>query len=436
MSRQYKVCDTAEANVGMSFYLTGTEGTSGRLKTEPEDFIVKEISDHPEPKENGKHVIAEVTCRNWETNRLVRMMSRNLGISREKIGFAGTKDKRAVTTQLMSFECSMETLNKMDLKDIEIKNAYVGKRGIHIGDLIGNTFDIKVKDCSIPANDILPVLDEVASDIKAIGGFPNYFGVQRFGTIRPVTHKVGKLIIKGDLEGAVKCYLSDPSVFEDDEVQAARRKMSASEDWSELMKTIPESLSFEKIMVGHLADNPDDWRGAIDLLPKNLQMMFVHAYQSYLFNMMLSKRMGSGIPLNAPSVGDIIIPLDSNKIPLHENPVSVTAGNIDLVARQVRAGRAFVTITLYGSDEGLSSGSMGEIERSIIESESISSEDFIVPGLPHCSSKGSRREIVCPVGDLSYDVEDDGYRVRFSLPKGNYATCLMREFMKSDMNRY
>ena len=420
----------------MSFYLSDIDGTGGRLKTEPEDFIVKEISVLPDVKENGRHVIAEITCRNWETNRLIRLMARNLGISREKIGFAGTKDKRAVTTQLMSFECSMDTFRKLDLKDIEVGNAYIGKRPIQIGDLIGNSFDIKVKDCNVPSADIGSILERVTSDVKATGGFPNYFGVQRFGVIRPITHKVGRSIVKGDIEGAVRCYLSDPSSFENEETQEARKRLCGSENWQELYEMTPDSLSFEKIMVGHLASNPDDWKGAIELLPRNLQMMFIHAYQSYLFNIMLSKRMEAGIPINSPSVGDIIIPLNSDRIPLHENPISVTSNNIDLVTRQVRAKRAFITITLFGSEEGLSSGEMGEIERSVIRSEDVTGSDFIIPELPNCSSKGSRREIICPVNDLSTKIEDDGYRVGFSLPKGNYATCLMREFMKSDMNRY
>jgi len=432
----YKTCNTAEADIGMSFYLSDINGTGGRLKTEPEDFVVKEISKHPDPKPNGKYVIAEVTCRNWETNRLVRLMSRNMGISREKIGFAGTKDKRAITTQLMSFECPMESLNKINLDDLEIKNAYTGKRSIQIGDLIGNSFDIKVKECDVPKDEIGVILNKVVSDIKSTGGFPNYFGVQRFGTIRPITHKVGELIVKGNIKGAVKSYLSDLSFFENEETQIARKKMSESEDWSELMRTVPDSLSFEKIMVSHLVEHPDDWVGCIDILPRNLQMMFVHAYQSYLFNMMLSERMRSGMPLNIPTVGDIVIPLDSNKIPLHENPILTTKNNIDLVTRQVKTGRAFITITLFGSESILSEGEMGEIERKIIGSEDVSEKDFVVPGLPHCNSKGSRREILCPVNDLSSDIEEDGYRVRFSLSKGNYATCLMREFMKSDMNRY
>ena len=79
---------------------------------------------------------------------------------------------------------------------------------------------------------------------------------------------------------------------------------------------------------------------------------------------------------------------------------------------------------------------MGEIERRVIEDNRLKAEDFIIPGLPHCNSEGDRREILCPVKDLTYEPDPDGYIVSFFLPKGNYATCLMREFMKSEMTDY
>ena len=121
---------------------------------------------------------------------------------------------------------------------------------------------------------------------------------------------------------------------------------------------------------------------------------------------------------------------------MHENPIITTEKNLDLVAKQVRTGRAFISITLFGSDSKLAEGEMGEIERKVIEDQRIEEKDFMVIGLPHCTSKGSRREIICPVKDLECEYADDSYSVRFSLPKGNYATCLMREFMKSDMTSY
>ena len=431
MNMTFRKCTNSEYDIGLRYYLTDTDGTNGRLKKEAADFVVRENSSRPEPSDKGQFTIADVTSTNWETNRLVRLLSRSIGMSRERIGFAGTKDKRAVTTQLMSFQCPPEHLSRIDLKDVEISNVYKARRGIQIGDLVGNSFEITVKDCDniIPEN-----IRSITSEISATGGFPNYFGVQRFGAARPITHVVGEKIARGDLKGAVYSYLSQPSKFEEGEVAEARRLLA--DDLPAAIAMMPKTMSFEKIMAEHLVKRPDDYAGAISELPGNLQMMFVHAYQSYLFNIMLSKRMEQGLPINAPISGDVVIPLDQDGNPMHERPTIATDRNLDLVAKQVKKKRAYVSITLFGSESTFTDGEMGKIEESVIRDEKIRNEDFIVTGLPNCSSKGSRREILCPVNDLAYALGDDGYTMSFTLSKGNYATCLMREYMKSDMERY
>ena len=433
---RYRECRTAEADIGMRFYLTDTDGTGGRIKSSPEDFIVREISNLPPEKENGKYTIADVTTRNWETNRLVRILARALFISRERITFAGTKDKRAVTTQLMSFECPPDRLEKVDLKDISFSNVYTANRGVKIGDLIGNEFDIRVRNCSMPLDSIPDTIGDAIGIINSVGGFPNYFGVQRFGVTRPITHLVGEAILRGDLKKAVEIYLSYPSEYEGEEMCGIRERFRKGEDYQSVIPDMPKTMGFEKAMAEHLAKAPEDYRGAIAEMPGNLQMMFTHAYQSYMFNLMLSKRMEEGLPLNEPIVGDMVIPLDENDNPEHDNPVLVTERNLNLCKRQVSRGRAMVSIVLFGTDSVLAEGKMGEIERSVIDSVGVEERDFIVPGLPHCTSKGTRREILCPVKGLDYRMEEDGYSVRFSLSKGNYATCLMREILKSEMNDY
>lgn len=432
----YRRCTTAEADIGMHFYLSEADGTGGRIKSSAEDFIVTEISKLPERRDNGRFIIAKVISKNWETNRLVRILSRSMGISREKIGFAGTKDKRAVTSQLMSFEASDEAMAKVDLKDVAIEDAYRSGRSVQIGDLIGNSFEITVRGCTVPADAVGETIASVTASVRALGGFPNYFGVQRFGTSRPVTHRVGEKIIRGDVKGAVDIYLSQLSEHELPETTEARKLLADRSRLSEAAKAMPRTMSFEKTMIDHLIRYPDDDIGAISKLPTNLQMMFTHAYQSYLFNLMLSERMRSGIPLNSAIEGDIVIPAGADGTPMHENPITVTKRNIDLAEKQLRSGRAFVTISLFGSESRPADGLMGEIERKVVENEKITNDDFSVPGLPYCCSKGSRREIVCPLGNIEHSVTDGGYTVAFSLPKGNYATCLLREYMKSEMISY
>ena len=434
----FSPCRTAEADIGMLYYLSSAEGTGGRLKAAAEDFIVDEISSHPPEFADGKFSIATVRARNWETNRMVRILARQLGISRDRIGFAGTKDKRAVTTQLMSFMCPPDRLTQVNLQDLEISDVYTARRGMTIGDLIGNRFGIRVTQVDMPGDRISSTVESVLADIKSAGGFPNYFGVQRFGAVRPITHKVGELIVRSDIEGAVRCYVCDPPKNNRDETEAdkMRKVLAADDDWSKYVSQMPDFMGFEAAMVSYMAKHPGDWNGAVKELPTNLQMMFVHAYQSYLFNLILSERISRELPLNRPVVGDVVVPVDADGNPKHEDPILVTAKNIDLVERQIKLKRAYVTHVLFGGDGIMAEGVPGEIEHSVIDKTGLAPQDFIIPELPHCSSTGSRRELVCPVKDLTAEMGDGSYTLRFSLPKGNYATCLLREFMKSEITDY
>ncbi|MCJ2541027.1 MAG: tRNA pseudouridine(13) synthase TruD, partial [Candidatus Thermoplasmatota archaeon] len=95
---------TGEEEVGILGHITGTPGVGGRLRAEAEDFVVEEISRPPPEVPGGRFTAATIRLRNWETNRFVRQMSRRLGISSKRVRFAGTKDKRAITTQIFTIE--------------------------------------------------------------------------------------------------------------------------------------------------------------------------------------------------------------------------------------------------------------------------------------------------------------------------------------------
>src|SRR3970040_1538835 len=97
-----------ESIVGISGYLTTSPGLGGRIKGEAEDFVVEEIPADIPPSTEGSYTVAKLRSRNWETNRLVREIARRLRISRKRISFAGTKDRRAVTTQLLQFDAPVD----------------------------------------------------------------------------------------------------------------------------------------------------------------------------------------------------------------------------------------------------------------------------------------------------------------------------------------
>ncbi len=424
-----------ESDLGMEMFLTeGIPGIGGKLRKTPEDFVVDEISIMPPEAADGRFVVAKVWHRNWEANRLVRRLASNLHVGRVRIGFAGTKDGRAVATQLMSFNAPLEAVQALTIPDVKVTDAYMARRMITIGDLIGNRFEIVVSDldASVDARDSCERARKVLDDA---GGFPNYFGVQRFGSVRPITHLIGKDLTRGDIEGAVMRYVGNP-LREDSEITEARRRLQETRDFERALKEFPMKLSFERTLIGHLVERPGDYLGALRTLPQNLLMMFVHAYQSHLFNKMLSERLRRGLSLRVPEVGDLVLPLDKNHLPDHDNPIPVTPDNLEKARRNALEGKAFVSGLLYGTESAFAEGPMGEIEREVIGREDISKMDFQIIGLREASSKGTRRELLAPYKDLKMEIGDGQARFAFSLNKGCYATCLMREFMKAEMSQY
>ncbi len=424
-----------ESDLGMEMFLTeGIPGIGGKLRKVPEDFVVDEISIKPPEYPDGRFVIAKVWHRNWEANRLVRRLASNLHVGRTRVGFAGTKDGRAVATQLMSFNAPLEAVQALAIPDVTVTDTYMAKRMITIGDLIGNRFEIIVSDLDLGV-DAKDSCERARAVLDEAGGFPNYFGVQRFGSVRPITHLIGKDLTRGDIEGAVMRYVANP-LREDSEITEARKRLQETRDFERALKEFPMKLTFERTLIAHLVERPGDYLGALKTLPQNLLMMFVHAYQSYLFNKMLSERMRRGLSLRAPEVGDLVLPLDKNHLPDHDNPIPVTVDNLEKVRRNALEGKAFVSGLLYGTESAFAEGPMGEIERDVVGREGISKMDFQIIGLREASSKGTRRELLAPYKGLTIDLGEGTARFAFSLNKGCYATCLVREFMKAEMTQY
>ncbi len=421
-----------ERDLGIEGYLTTTPGVGGTLKVSPEDFVVEEVSSPPPVVIDGPHTIARLRVREWETNRLVRQLARTLHISRNRIGYAGTKDKRAVTTQLFSFEnLHPDAVAAVRIKDVEVLETFPASRPLELGDLVGNRFRIVLRDLHAPDRGADAIVQETTRQLVEAGGFPNFFGLQRFGSVRPVTHVVGRHMVRGEFREAVETYVANPIEGEDPESFEVRAALEATGDVKGALHDYPRNYTFEKAILNHLAAHPNDDLGALRTLPLSLLIMFVHAYQSYLYNRILSERMRRGIPIREPVEGDLVLPADKQGLPDRDRTIEVTPDNRDRVASRCRAAKAWVSAVLYGSESTFAEGEMGEIERKTIEAEGVRPEDFILPDLPRVSSRGTRREILAPFHGLGAAVEGTDLRIAVELTRGAYATCLTREYSKT-----
>ncbi|HID71871.1 MAG TPA: tRNA pseudouridine(13) synthase TruD [Thermoplasmata archaeon] len=424
-----------EKKIGIEVYFTEEEGIGGKLKTYPQDFIVDEEYIKPEPEETGAYTWALIRTTNMETNRLVREFSRALTISRDHIFFSGNKDKRAVTTQQFSFRVPVERVLSLSLKNVEVLEAHTTRQHVTLGDLLGNRFDIVLRGVRMEneekRKEVLSRIQSITKKILDTKGYPNFFGIQRFGNLRPVTHIAGKYILLGDFEKAVKTYIGSPSHYESEELQRAREIFSKNEDAEASFEVFPKNCNFERTLLYHLIHNPGDYVGALKKLPKNLLIMFVHSYQAYLFNRILSERIRRGYAINEPLVGDVIVPADEYGLPTHHHYILVKEHNLNKISKMVKMNKGFIGGLVFGSKSEFAQGEPGEIERKIIEMEGMEQRNFVVPEIPECSSSGLRREIISVLKHLFYQAGKDWVRFIFRLNKGCYATSLLREYMKS-----
>jgi len=421
-----------ERDIGIEAYLTDGPGIGGRIKVAPEDFVVEEIPGPPRAGRVRPATLAVIRARNWETNRLVRELARALRISRRRISFAGTKDKRAVTTRRFLIEAPPDAVLGIRLGDVEVLSAETTDRPLAIGDLAGNRFRVVVRDLVVDPGAASARSEEIAREIRVAGGFPNFFGVQRFGSIRPITHIVGRHIARGEFREAVLAYVANPIEGESPESFAARAELVRTGDCRAALRAFPPVMSFERAMLHHLVERHEDYVGALLRLPTNLLSMFVHGYQSFLFNRILSERILRRIPIGQPVEGDLVLPLGRDELPDRHRTIPVDCTNIEKVASQCARGNGFVSGLLFGSESEFAGGEVGRIEKAVVAAEGLRPEDFVVPAIPWLSSKGGRREIVVRPSDLTFRAEDGSIVFDFSLPRGAYATTLLREFQKLD----
>ncbi|QUO47448.1 MULTISPECIES: tRNA pseudouridine(13) synthase TruD [Halorubrum] len=478
VERTLREAHPTEQAVGIDHYVSDADGIGGRLRESPEDFRVRELEAfdaEPLDADPGSYpeLVLRATLRDWDTNDFARRLSDALGISRERVSWAGTKDKRAVTTQLFTVR-GVDADELPEIRGAEIEALGRAGRSLSFGDLAGNAFEIRVTDAVDDApervTDAVRDLRAFAGDgeappdgegdvpIEATVGVPNYFGQQRFGSRRPVTHLVGLAIARRDPREAVRLYAGNPAETEPDDTRAARDRVDAAfgvggesgpaadgtgdGDWAACLDAIPGKLRFERSMVHRLADRgvdpaapPDDedWWHALEAVPSNLQRLFVNAAQSSLFNRVVSERLRRGLPFDRPVAGDVVCFADGDApeelyAPDTDRLQRVDADRVDVVSRHCERGRAFVTAPLVGTETELGDGEPGEIEREVLADAGIEPGDFALPG--EFDSKGTRRAILLRT-DLDVTFAGGDPCFAFALPSGSYATVLLREFTKS-----
>jgi tRNA pseudouridine13 synthase len=328
-----------------------------KIKQIDEDFIVKEIFDLKKKKlsdefSNDKpFAYFLMKKKNWTTLRAVDLISESTHIPANRIGFAGNKDKNAITEQYISIKNGKKQFENLKFKNLRITFIGYSNEPVSLGDLTGNEFEIVVRNL------------EKTAEPKMFDKIPNYFGEQRFSKNNCT---VGKLIIQKDFKQAAELL--------------AKNETDLGPQISDFLKR-----------------NPRNYVGAIRLLPIKILKLYIHAYQSFLWNTMAEQY----IKKQGKSYNDI------------------KTTNIPLIGFQVK----------------LENPEVKDIIKKIMKKEKLVQRNFIIREIPNLSSAGDYRALFVNIKNLKIsplqpdEINKDKLKctATFKLTKGSYATIVIKE---------
>lgn len=268
--------------------------------TLPDDCIDITYTKRPSRRQGGQYLHLSMYKENKDTMEVVSLLARLLKISTKQIGFAGTKDRRGVTCQRISVRGLAQQralgLNK-SLRGVRLGNPTYADNELKLGDLMGNEFSITVRE----VDESFETVDGAIRSLRD-HGFVNYFGMQRFGTSEVPTHTVGKLVLANKYREAVDALLL-PCGGQLPESDAARQGWQESRDVTLTLQKMPRKCVAEVAVLTSLQTAKEDYSRAFAAIPRNLKLIYIHAYQSYVWNKAASARMTLGL---TPIEGDLV----------------------------------------------------------------------------------------------------------------------------------
>jgi TruD family tRNA pseudouridine synthase len=383
----------------------------------------------------------------------IQKLTQALRCRQSDIGLAGIKDLQAVTYQFI-------TLRNMKPKRAENASWQLSKYGLRLGlfynvdfvlntgDLLGNRFEIMVRnlkqvkvdfsqETTCPKEVFVPCdWDHFHSMFQRVRdcGFINFYGEQRVGApgstkeVGVRAFDIGKAMLQKDYSKAIHLLMEGTSIRESDDVRRIRKAWKESNgDPSATLKAFhgQDIMPREKAVLRGLnrcADNPLE---ALRYLTHNMRMFYVHAYQSYVWNLAASKRIR--LYGNEPVVGDLYFDCSDEA----RDSVKVVKDNNDLQGVSI----VNVVLPLPGHNVQYPENEIGQFYKEQLEQDGILFEKNAVP---ESTAKGSYRKVIVFPKAMSIERDskvEDCAKLSFELPKGCYATMLLREMMITTLSR-
>lgn len=402
--------------IGIDLYATDFAPCQATLRAEPEDFLVEEwlveavFSAEPKP---GFVPVYRVEKHSIDTMHVAKALGNAL---KSRVTYAGMKDKRASAVQYLT-PASARSERPQLVEDANFSARLVGylPRPITRSMMSGNRFKITLRNC---CPEIGERISQVLTEAVALK-LPNFFGPQRFGIRNPVTHRVGGAIVRGRFDEALTILISEPRVGDSEETLEARRLIAEGE-FERGGRLLPEGQDVEKMVARRLAREPLNLVGALRAVPIAVRRLYVQAFQSYLFNRTLSAAIAKQLDISTAMPGDNWAELAGDGLNL---------GKVHGV-REPMTGRAVPVVQLAGYAYRNYGSRFDECLRGVMEEESVEPGEFFVKEMQEVSVEGGFRRPHLQVSEPSSEVSEGLARIRFVLPRGGYATVLLREIVK------
>lgn len=397
-------------------------GIGGRLRERAEDFLVEEIPLY-EPSGEGEHIYLFVEKHNLSTMEMVGVIAQHFGVRRRDVGYAGLKDKRAVTRQVVSVWApgkDIEDFPMLRHDKIGILWADRHANKLRRGHLKGNRFSIRIR--AVPFQAVVQaqkVLDRLGRE-----GLANRIGEQRFGYLGN-NHLVGRAIVLGRWGEAVERLLGPSEDHPDAQPEA--RRLFLEGRFGEAIGGYHHSLRTERGLLKAMANGASPEQ-AVRSVERAALSFFVTAFQSAVFNGVLGQRERAGT-LGSLVEGDLAF--------MHSSRRTFEVGEAEMADPTLGERLARLEISpsgpMWGRTMRRAGGAVGELELDALLATGVTEEDLARYAERGGELEGERRPLRVPVidPDVEGGMDEHGSFVRcaFELPRGCFATSVMREIM-------
>ncbi|HSG83628.1 MAG: tRNA pseudouridine(13) synthase TruD [Nitrosopumilus sp.] len=386
-----------DSQIGISVYSTKFSGIGGKIRIEPEDFQVNElISEKIKNSINDQsgYAVYKLKKKKIDTNHALSGIFRKKGIRLKSLGL---KDASAITEQFVCSGNKGKAIENFSSDKYSLEKLGYVKKPLSKKDMIGNHFKIKISECQ--------------NNLESFTEFDkilNFYGYQRFGSKRPVTHLIGKAILQMDFDKAVELILSFTSSYDSKENNEIREKLSDKANYEQYFDKVPVQMDIERIVLKEMIEHGEPIR-AVRAIPVSLRRFYIQAYQSFIFNQSLSAAFSDGENLFESQSGDICF--DHNGI----------------IGKYVKGMDQNLALPFVGYSYYKKTRFDFQISK-ILEQEEVSPKDFFIKEMQEASSEGGFRQAAIHCSDYS----SHGNVVEFSLSRGSFATILLREIMKPE----